>query len=201
MAGKKPDQRHFVFLDRDGVINVERGDYTTTIEQWEWAEGALEGLKMLAEAGYGVIVITNQACIAKGLQTEEKLSILHDFMIRRIRENGGDILRIYHCPHQTSDSCSCRKPSPGMILRAADDFRIPLHETFFIGDSLRDMEAGRRAGVRTIFIDTGISTDSPQTQFAPGEFRADDLVDAVKIVFRETEKSSYRGIDAETSSA
>ncbi len=156
---------------------------------------------MLAEAGYGVIVITNQACIAKGLQTEQGLAKLHDFMTRNIREYGGDILRIYHCPHETQDGCSCRKPAPGMILQAAEDFHIPLLETFFIGDSLRDMEAGRRAGVRTILIDTGLSSDSPRTQFAPGEFRADNLVDAVKIVFRETEISSYRGIDAETSSA
>jgi D-glycero-D-manno-heptose 1,7-bisphosphate phosphatase len=180
--------RHFIFIDRDGVINVERGDYTTTVEQWEWAGGALEGLKILTDAGYGVIVITNQACIAKGLQTEEGLTKLHNFMIRRIRETGGDILRVYHCPHQTTDSCFCRKPNPGMILQAADDYRIPLHETFFIGDSLRDMEAGRRAGVRTILIDTGISTDSSQSQFAPGEFRADNLADAARIVLHETKK-------------
>jgi D-glycero-D-manno-heptose 1,7-bisphosphate phosphatase len=190
----------FVFLDRDGVINVERGDYTTTIEQWEWAEGAFEGLRMLADEGYGVIVITNQACIAKGRQTEEGLAKLHDFMIRRIREFGGDILRIYHCPHQTSDGCSCRKPSPEMIFQAAKDFHIPLPETFFIGDSLRDMETGRRAGVRTILIDTGLGSDSPGTKFVTGEFRADNLVDAVKIVFRETEKSSLHGRDSETSS-
>ncbi|MDP2983795.1 MAG: HAD family hydrolase [Candidatus Latescibacter sp.] len=195
------NDRKFVFLDRDGVINAERGNYTTTIEQWEWADGALEGLKMLAGAGYGIIVITNQACIAKGLQTEEGLAKLHNFMIRRIREYGGDILRIYHCPHETPDGCSCRKPAPGMILQAAEDLHIPLTETFFIGDSLRDMEAGRRAGVRTILIDTGLSSDSPRTQFAPGEFRANNLVDAVRIVFRETGKSLQRGIDAETSSA
>lgn len=178
--------RRFVFLDRDGVINVERGDYTTTIGQWQWAANAFEGLRLLAESGFGVIVITNQACIAKGIQTEEGLAKLHGFMTRAIREHGGDILRVYHCPHQTSDGCACRKPAPGMILQAAAEYRIDLPETFFIGDSLRDMEAGRRAGTRTILIDTGPGADSSRTQFSPGDFRANDLLDAARIVIRET---------------
>jgi D-glycero-D-manno-heptose 1,7-bisphosphate phosphatase len=179
------NRSRFVFLDRDGVINVERGDYTTTIEQWRWAAGAFEGLRLLAESGFGVIVITNQACIAKGIQTEEGLAVLHEFMLREIRERGGDILRVYHCPHQTADGCSCRKPDPGLILRAAADFSIDLPKTFFIGDSLRDMEAGRRAGTRTILIDTGPGADSSRTRFERGEFRADDLLDAARIVIRE----------------
>ena len=183
-----PVYDRFVFMDRDGVINAERGDYTTTVEQWQWAPGALEGLRMLTEAGFGIIVVTNQACIAKGLQTEEGLAALHDWMLGVIRENGGDILRIYHCPHETSDGCSCRKPSPGMILQAAEDFGIELSRTFMIGNSLRDMEAGRRAGTRTIFIDTGPGADSSRTQFETGEFRADDLAGATRIVFCETER-------------
>lgn len=178
----------FVFLDRDGVINVERGDYTTTVDQWEWAPGVFEGLRLFRESGFGVVVITNQGCIAKGIQTEAGLAALHDFMVRRVRAEGGDILRIYHCPHQTSDGCQCRKPLPGMFFRAADDLGIKLADTFMIGDSLRDMEAGRRAGTRTILIDSGPGSDSSRTQFPPGEFRADDLLDAARIVIRETEK-------------
>jgi len=182
-----PVYNRFVFMDRDGVINAERGDYTTTVEQWRWAPGALEGLRMLTEAGFGIIVATNQACIAKGLQTVEGLAALHDWMLGVVRENGGDILRIYHCPHQTSDGCSCRKPAPGMLLQAAEDYGILLSRTFMIGDSLRDMEAGRCAGTRTILIDTGPGSDSSRTQFETGEFRADDLADAARIVIREAE--------------
>jgi D-glycero-D-manno-heptose 1,7-bisphosphate phosphatase len=118
--------KRFVFMDRDGVINVERGDYTVSAGQWLWAQGALEGLRMLTEAGFGIIVVTNQACIAKGIQTEEGLAALHEYMLRVVREHGGDILRIYHCPHVTADDCSCRKPKPGMLLQAAEDFGIPL---------------------------------------------------------------------------
>jgi D-glycero-D-manno-heptose 1,7-bisphosphate phosphatase len=176
----------YVFLDRDGVINVERGDYTTTVEQWRWAPGALEGIRMLTDAGFGIIVITNQACISKGIQTEEGLSSLHEWMLGVIRDHGGDILRIYHCPHQTPDGCSCRKPEPGMILQAAKDFGIDLSRTFMIGDTLRDMEAGRRAGTRTIFIDTGPGADSESALPPAGEFRADDLADAARIVIEET---------------
>ncbi|MCE5251176.1 HAD family hydrolase [bacterium] len=186
MNDRQAEPRRFVFMDRDGVINVERGDYTTTIDQWQWAEGALEGIRKLTEAGFGIIVITNQACIAKGIQTEKGLEKLHSFMLDRIRKEGGSILGIYHCPHQTSDGCSCRKPEPGLILRAALEHGITLPGTFMIGDSLRDMEAGRRAGTRTILIDTGPGADSPRTQFEPGEFRAGNLSEAADIVIRES---------------
>ena len=180
--------QRFVFLDRDGIINVERGDYTVSIDQWEWAEGALEGLKKLTDAGFGIIVITNQGCIAKGLQTIEGLTKLHRYMLDRINETGGNILGIYYCPHETADGCSCHKPEPGLLLKAAKHFAIPLHETFMVGDSLRDMEAGRRAGTRTILVGPGPGSDSPRTQFEPGEFRVATLLEAVDIVIRETPK-------------
>ncbi len=183
-----PDFSRYVFLDRDGVINVERGEYTTTIGQWRWAPGVFDGIKLLNDAGFHIIVITNQACIAKGLQTEAGLATLHKFMIREIRNRGGDILRIYHCPHQDSDGCSCRKPSPGLILRAAEDYGIDLYGTFMIGDSLRDMEAGRRAGTRTILIDGGDDAAGCGMQSIAFEFRADDLLDAARIVIRETQR-------------
>ena len=185
---KKP--RRFVFIDRDGVINIERGEYTVTIDQWEWAPGAFDGIKKLTDAGFGIIVITNQACISKGIQTEEGLAELHEFMLDGISKAGGKILRIYHCPHQTSDCCLCRKPEPGMILQAAKDYAITLSGTFMIGDSLRDMEAGRRAGTRTILIDLGPGADSQRTQFVPGEFKVDNLCDAADIVIRETERKN-----------
>jgi len=175
----------FVFLDRDGVINVERGDYTTTVDEWRWAPGALEGIKRLTEAGFGVIVITNQSCIAKGLQTEEGLEKLHAFMVKTVRESGGDIVRVYHCPHRESDHCRCRKPEPGLILEAAGDFGIDLPRTFFIGDAERDMEAGRRAGTRTIFID-GTKASLGKAGEVEADFRAGNLREAAEIVIRET---------------
>lgn len=167
--------RRFALLDRDGVINRERGDFTVTVDEWEWAPGALEGLRMLAEAGVGVIVVTNQSCIARGRQTEEGLERLHAFMLEEVRRAGGGILRVYHCPHRTEDGCTCRKPEPGMILAAARDYGFTPADTFFAGDSRRDLEAGRRAGVRTILVTGGGGIDP-----AP-----DGMADAVVPTLRE----------------
>ena len=186
MTEEQTSADHFVFLDRDGVINVERGDYTTSIKEWEWAPGAFEGIKKLNGAGFGIIVITNQSCISRGIMTEKELSELHDFMLRTVRDSGGEILRIYHCPHQKSDNCSCRKPKPGMLLQAAKDYGIDLPKTFFIGDAPRDMEAAAQAGARRIYIDSSSSDTNSQTQLIPVDFQAENLKEAAEIVIRET---------------
>ncbi|MFC1528661.1 D-glycero-alpha-D-manno-heptose-1,7-bisphosphate 7-phosphatase [Candidatus Latescibacterota bacterium] len=185
MMQEKNNPQHFVFLDRDGVINVELGVYTTTIDQWQWIPGALEGIKRLTEAGFGIIVITNQACIAKGLQTEEGLARLHTFMLDHIHRTGGDILRIYHCPHRESDNCNCRKPKSGMLLSASEDFGINLSGTFLIGDSGRDIEAGRNAGTRTILVN-GYGTKVDNKPNVHTDFVADNLLEASGIVICET---------------
>lgn len=183
------NRQRYVFLDRDGVINVERGTYTTNREEWQWEPACMPGIKKLRDAGFEIIIITNQACITKGLQTEEGLAKLHGWMAAEIENAGGSIRAIYHCPHITEDNCDCRKPKPGMILQAAQDFGIDLTETFMIGDSLRDMEAGRRAGTRTIRITNGPGTDSSRTQFETGEFEARDLLEAAEIVISETSRT------------
>ena len=187
MAVNEPPTRYrrFVFLDRDGVINRERGDFTTTIEEWEWAPGALDGLHMLEEADVGVVVITNQSCLARGRQTEEGLDLLHQFMRDEVLNTGGNILRIYHCPHRTVDGCSCRKPEPGMLLDAASALGISLPDTFFVGDSQRDLLAGRRAGTRTILVTGGGGSFDPAE---PGlaDHTVDTLRDAARIVIAET---------------
>ena len=186
MSDSAAPTRRFVFLDRDGVINVELGDYTIYIDQLQWADSSLAGIKKLNDAGFEIIVVTNQGCISKGLQTEEGLDKLHAHMTDHIEQAGGSILAFYHCPHQTPEGCFCRKPQPGMLVKASEDYNINLPETFFIGDSLRDMEAGRRAGTRTILIDNGIDSDSPQIQFETGEFRVNNLLEAAEIVIEES---------------
>lgn len=184
MAEKEIDRYNdYVFLDRDGVINVELGDYTLTREQWIWAPGSIEGIKLLTDNGFGVIVITNQSCISRGIQTEEGLGILHKYMTDTVTAAGGKILRVYHCPHQKSDNCTCRKPEPGMLLKAAYDFGIILGKTFFIGDAERDMIAGKKAGTRTIFI------GNPGDDSFGSEYTAYDLLTAAKIVIDERDKS------------
>jgi D-glycero-D-manno-heptose 1,7-bisphosphate phosphatase len=176
----------FVLLDRDGVINVERGDFTLTREQWVWAPGAFEGLKLLKEEGFGAIVITNQSCIAKGLQTEEQLVELHRFMAESIAGAGGEIADIYYCPHRNEDHCTCRKPEPGLILEAAADHGIDLAKTFFIGDSSRDLEASRRAGTRCILIRNEWNAPMGAPITGKPDFYAENLEQAARIVIAET---------------
>ena len=106
-----------------------------------------------------------------------------------IRKAGGDILKIYHCPHVDEERCECRKPEPGMLLQAAKDLCINLSKTFFIVDSLRDIEAGRRAGTRTICINSTknaeLQTENSSFTFQP-DFRTDNLLDAARIVISES---------------
>jgi D-glycero-D-manno-heptose 1,7-bisphosphate phosphatase len=189
MTPPKTAFHHYVLLDRDGVINVERGEYTLSREQWVWAPGAFEGLKLLKEEGFGVIVITNQSCIAKGLQTERRLAELHRYMRNSIKTAGGEITDIYSCPHQSSDRCSCRKPEPGLILKAASDYLLNLSETFFIGDSALDIEAARRAGTRSILIrnewNARKGEDKEMIPVEP-DFYAENLSEAARIVVVET---------------
>lgn len=178
----------YVFLDRDGVINVERGNFTTTIEEWEWTAGAFEGLRLLTEAGFGIIVVTNQSCIARGIQTEKGLAVLHRFMVNEAAERGGHIIAVYHCPHTDDDNCSCRKPKPGMLIQAADDYGIDLKMTFFIGDTRRDMEAGKAAGVRTLLIEGTKALKDAKFSHTDtiADYRAHGLVEAARIVIDET---------------
>ncbi len=139
------------FLDRDGVINRKplAGDYITGWEQVEFLPGAAEAIALLNRAGFRVIVVTNQRCVAKGLLTLAELHALHDRMRAELQMRGAQIDAIYSCPHELHEGCACRKPQPGMLLAAAREHNIALHDSWMIGDSSIDIEAGKRAGCRT----------------------------------------------------
>lgn len=143
----------FVFLDRDGVINrkIENG-YVTKYEEFIFEREVKETLRGLHANGFQVIVITNQQCIGKKILTQEKLAEIHKKMSENVKKSGGEILDIFVCPHLASDNCDCRKPKPGMLLQAAKKYNIQLGKTFFIGDSLTDVQAGKAAGTKTIFL-------------------------------------------------
>ncbi len=177
--------RPFVFLDRDGVINVDRKDYTKTRDEWVWMPGALEGLRLLTEAGFRIIVVTNQGCIARGLQTEEGLRRLHEWMLAEIERHGGRIERIYHCPHRTADDCDCHKPKPGLLLRAAGDFGFDPSQVFFVGDSWRDIEAARQVGARPILV-TGIGSSGHSDPTLPPEHQVPSLLEAANLIITQT---------------
>ena len=137
-----------LFIDRDGVINVDKG-HVYRIEDFEFSEGIFDLCRQYIDKGFIIIVITNQAGIAKGIYTETDFLILTDWMTRQFQDKGITISKVYHCPHHPdiSGPCQCRKPNPGMIQQAVKDFDLNIMECVLIGDKESDLEAGRKAGI------------------------------------------------------
>jgi histidinol-phosphate phosphatase family protein len=142
------------FLDRDGVINLKapEGSYITRWDEMQFLPGVVEAIAMLNRAGFLVIVVTNQRCIGRGLITAAELEAMHERMSDDLARAGAFLDGIYYCPHELQAACACRKPRPGMLLEAARVHRIDLTRSWMIGDSDRDVEAGKRAGCKTVRI-------------------------------------------------
>jgi D-glycero-D-manno-heptose 1,7-bisphosphate phosphatase len=150
------DKRPAAFLDRDGVLNVDHG-YTHRPDQLEWIPGAPEAVRMLNEAGYYVIVITNQSGVARGYYKEAAVHQFHGHMQDALRTQGAHIDAFYYCPHHPEGTvkelavrCRCRKPSPGMLEQAAREWPIDLDRSFLIGDKDDDMAAAAAFHIRGI---------------------------------------------------
>jgi D-glycero-D-manno-heptose 1,7-bisphosphate phosphatase len=137
-----------LFLDRDGVVNVEK-NYLHKIEDFELMDGIVEVCRDYAEKGYLIIIVTNQSGISRGYYSEEDFARLSRWMIEHFRELGITITHIYYCPHHESidGACECRKPEPGMFLRAQREYDLDMAASVMIGDNERDIEASLRAGV------------------------------------------------------
>ena len=146
--------RRAAFLDRDGVINRKAPGhgYITSWQQMEILPGVPEAIAKLNRAGFQVIVVSNQRCVAKGLITSAELESLHEQMKEHLARSNARIDAIYYCPHELSPVCQCRKPQPGMLLDAARDHDIDLARSWMIGDSPIDVEAGQRAGCKTALL-------------------------------------------------
>ena len=143
-----------IFFDRDGVLNEEVG-YLWEIEKFKWVDGAREAIKFCNERGLLAIVVTNQGGIARGLYMAREVDALHNFMQEELARLGAHIDAFYYCPHhpegvveEFSVACECRKPKPGLILRACQDFKINPSEAILFGDSERDIKAAEAAGLR-----------------------------------------------------
>lgn len=144
-----------VFLDRDGVINDGTLYYTYKIEDFKFNDGLFEGLKMLRDAGFSFVVVTNQGCVAKGICSAEDVENLHKYMCGELKKQGIEILEVYYCPHHpdVSGSCECRKPGTLMLENAIKKYNINREQSFLIGDGNRDIEAAERAGIKGIKIE------------------------------------------------
>ncbi len=142
-----------LFLDRDGVINKERGKYTFRLEDFIINDGLTEALRLFQDKDYLLIIISNQGGISKGLYTKKDVDILHTFLQQFLSEENISLTDFYYCPHHSDiETCFCRKPSPLLLERAINRYNINRGISYFIGDSDRDIEAGKKAGLNTIKV-------------------------------------------------
>jgi D,D-heptose 1,7-bisphosphate phosphatase len=187
-----------VFLDRDGVINEEVG-YLDNLDKLKVIRSAYEAIKLINESGMQAVVISNQAGVARGLFTEEFVRKTNDRLQTMLNRRGAYINKFYYCPHHPPEgaepyrqTCACRKPSPGMLLRAAQDLNIDLKMSSFIGDRFRDMEAAKKVEVKGILVKTGygqdlLQDDGPDKATPEGkpDFIAADILEAVKWILKD----------------
>jgi D-glycero-D-manno-heptose 1,7-bisphosphate phosphatase len=180
-------KRRAVFLDRDGTLVYPR-HYPSHPEELRLYENIGPGLRRLQKAGFRLVVITNQAGIARGYFTENDLHLMHEYLSGELARLGVQLDAIYYCPHhpdgvipELAFRCQCRKPAPGMLLAAAADLNIDLARSWLVGDILDDVEAGHRAGCRSILVDLGTESLPSQPLRTP-DFVARDTAHALRII-------------------
>ena len=181
MPSPVPPRRRFVLLDRDGTIIVEK-NYLRAVKDLELLPHAAEGLRLFRTRGFGLIVITNQSGVGRGLVSIAAVEEIHAELARRLEAEGVPLEAIYYCPHLPSDNCNCRKPRIGLAERAAGDFGFELGECLVIGDKVSDVEFGRACDARTILVRTGYGT--LQESLARPDAVADNLEDAASLSLR-----------------
>jgi len=171
-----------VFLDRDGVINetgVGKGQPVSPskVEDFRFLPGAKEALTALKAKGYYLFVATNQPEIARGTLRREDLEQMHRILVETL-----PIDKVYVCVHNDGDNCDCRKPKPGMLLQAAQEWNIDLAGSYMVGDRWKDIEAGERAGCTTILVRSPFSEEQPEGRIVRSAFSAASLLEASEII-------------------
>ena len=185
---QKIPNHKFIILDRDGVINFDSDKYIKSPDEWRAIPGSLEAMAQLNQAGFNIIVISNQSGIGRGFYTLKDFEATNQKMMRELKEVGGEIKKIYFCPHVAEDHCDCRKPKPGMLLQAVKEFGFDLKETFFIGDKQSDYLAAKTAGCDFILVKTGYGKEMLQkhSEIKKQAMVAKDLQEAVRIVIQKS---------------
>ncbi len=179
-----------LFVDRDGVLNQDYvGDYVKRWEDFKFLPGVLPALEQVKQAGMKAIIISNQAGIGDGVYKKEQLDDITRRMLDEIQKAGGEIADIFYCLHGKEAGCECRKPKPGLFKQARSRWPFEPAATFFIGDKLSDIQAGRDFGLRTIMVMTGYGKSHIKEATASGhrpEFTCGNFKEAVDIVLRES---------------
>jgi D-glycero-D-manno-heptose 1,7-bisphosphate phosphatase len=172
--------RRFVALDRDGTINVEC-HYLSSPDQVELLPGAAAGLKALRDLGLGLVVVTNQSAVGRGYFDAARLNEIHDRLRELLRAEGVEIDGIYVCPHQPECACDCRKPLPGLLLQAAQEWGFEPARSLVIGDKPCDIELGQAVGATTILVRTGYGAEHEAAGTVRPDFVAADLIAAAEF--------------------
>jgi D-glycero-D-manno-heptose 1,7-bisphosphate phosphatase len=174
-----------VILDRDGVINVDSEHYIKSPAEWKALPGSLEAIAKLNQAGYRVVVATNQSGIGRGLFDMDTLNAIHDKMHRAVQSFGGRIDAVFYCPHPADSSCSCRKPRPGMMERISACYNVEMVGVPAIGDSQRDLEAAAAVGAQPMLVLTGKGEKTNAAGgLPPGTLVFADLAAAVERILK-----------------
>ena len=177
--------KRMIFLDRDGVVNVNPIylDYVKKPSEFHFLPGTRRAVKMLTDAGFDITVVSNQGGVAKGLFTKEDLNRIDNKMMRGVRASGGVIRKSYYCIHHPDAGCECRKPKTGLIKKAVGKKRIDHKNSYFVGDTERDVIAGNTFGLKTITVLSGYNDRKKikKWKISP-DFIARDLLEAANKV-------------------
>ena len=186
--------KYTVFLDRDGVINVDSSDYIKHESEFHFIDKSPEAIAMLTQAGFDIIVITNQSAIARKLTTSKELEKIFNKMKSGVKDAGGKIKDIFYCPHMPTAGCNCRKPSPGLIFQAKEKYDIDLQYSCMIGDSAKDIECAKNAGCNlSVLVKTGNGEKAKNLLAAESinpDFTAENLFDAAKWLIKRVMQTS-----------
>lgn len=180
-----------VFIDKDGTL-IKNVSYNVNVNLIEFEPFAFDALKLLEKLGYLLVIVTNQPGIAFEYFTEKELENVHAYISNILQQESIRLSGFYFCPHHISGksqvyamACDCRKPKPGLLLKAAADLNIYLEDSWMIGDILNDAEAGNNAGCRTILINNGNETEWHLNELRKPDFIVDDLLQAAEIIAAE----------------
>ncbi len=173
-----------VFLDRDGTINENRGDYVKSFKEFKFLPKALDALRILSKTNHKIIIVTNQSPVSRGIMSVESLEDIHSQMMFEIESNGGRVDAVYSCTHVPEDGCGCRKPKTGLLELAAETFDLDLKRCWLVGDSTKDILCGKNAGCKTILVRTGHGGADGIYDVRPDHV-CDDLLGASRLIMGE----------------
>ena len=181
-----------VFLDRDGTL-LQEGNYVDRLERLLFFPYTVDAIRALNQAGFAVVVVTNQSGVARGMYPEAFVAEAHRHIEQLLNAGGAHVDAYYYCPHHPEGSvaalrsdCECRKPKPGQLLQAASELNLDLARSYMIGDRWKDIEAGRAAGARTILVRTGYGREAESAETMGDTVVVDNLIEAVTWILRQS---------------